>query len=161
LGHGSEFTVRLPLPSVAAPVPPTEAPDASAVQGMRVLIVEDNRDAANTLKRLLIHSGVNVELAFSGTEGLEAARKGNADVVICDIGLPGLNGFDVARALRSDETLPNLYLIALSGYGQPEDVRQALDAGFNLHLIKPVDFSSLMQALKEVGSMRPSAADKA
>jgi len=160
LGLGSEFTVRLPLPSVAAPAQVQQAAGGRATQGMRVLLIEDNRDAANTLKRLLMHSGVAVELAFSGTEGLEAAKKGGADVVICDIGLPGLNGFEIARALRSDASFDDLYLIALSGYGQPDDVRQALDAGFNLHLIKPVDFSNLMQALEAAGSTRPSAVDK-
>ena len=159
LGQGSEFTVRLAVTLVPPPAQTPVAPPANAVQGLRVLLIEDNRDAANTMRRLLHLSGLNVELAFTGTEGVEAARRGAVDVVICDIGLPGLNGFDVARAIRNDPALRDLYLVALSGYGQPGDVRQALEAGFNIHLIKPVDFSNLMQALETAAGLRSPAVD--
>jgi CheY-like chemotaxis protein len=100
------------------------------------------------MKRLLRHLGFEVNLAFSGPDGVEAARTHKPDVVICDIGLPGLDGFGVARALRLDTGTRGVYLIAQSGYGQAEDVRKAIDAGFDLHLIKPVDFNKLADTLR-------------
>jgi CheY-like chemotaxis protein len=118
------------------------------VEAKRILLIEDNHDAAQSMKRLLKHLGYDVDLAYSGPEGVVAAQTTNPDVVICDIGLPGLDGFGVARALRSEAGTRGVFLIAQSGYGQAEDVRKAMDAGFDLHLIKPVEFSRLQQVLK-------------
>jgi CheY-like chemotaxis protein len=146
--QGSRFSVRLPFnetaPSVAAP----DVEIAAAAQDFRrILLIEDNRDAARSMQRLLQHFGFDVNLAFSGPQGLESARTLNPDVVICDIGLPEMDGFGVARALRADGATRGMYLIALTGYGQPSDVQNALDAGFDLHLVKPVDFTRLEEAL--------------
>ena len=147
-GQGSEFTVRLPLKEVAPPASsPASVPTAEPYETRRVLLIEDNRDAALTMQRLLRYAGFEVHLAFTGPEGVDAARKATPDIVICDIGLPGMDGFKVARTIRTETACRDAYLIALSGYGQAEDVRKALDAGFDLHLIKPVDITRLEQAL--------------
>jgi len=148
LNQGAEFTVRLPIKKT---VPPVETPvrsfNCEKQVTKRVLLIEDNRDAAHTMQVLLRHYGFEVEIAFDGFEGVNAAGKWNPDVVICDIGLPGLDGFGVARALRADAVTRNIYLIAQSGYGQADDVHKAIDSGFDLHLIKPVDLSRLQEAL--------------
>jgi signal transduction histidine kinase/ActR/RegA family two-component response regulator len=150
LNQGSEFTVRLPLTDVKPPELPTPQQLECDVQGTgKVLVIEDNRDAAMTMQRLLSHSGYDVTVAFSGPEGVDCALREAPPIVICDIGLPGMDGFNVARALRSEPACRDSYLIALSGYGQSEDVRKAKDAGFDLHLIKPVDFTRLQQALQD------------
>ena len=120
-----------------------------------MLLIEDNRDAALTLTRLLKYSGFEVTSAFSGPEGVEAAKTLQPDIVICDIGLPGMDGFNVARTLRAEPACREAYLIALSGYGQADDVRKALDAGFDLHLIKPVDFTRLEQVLRSTTRNAP------
>ena len=147
--QGSEFTVRLPLHEVAAPRPvPVPASKIERNETRKVLLIEDNRDAALSMKLLLRHAGFDIELAFAGPEGVDAARTGHPDIVICDIGLPGMDGFNVARTLRAELPCRHAYLIALSGYGQDEDVRKAHAAGFDLHLIKPVDFTQLEQALR-------------
>jgi len=149
LGKGAEFTVRLPIKRANPAVATTnQSPQFDLQLPKRVLLIEDNRDAAFTMRMLLRHYGYDVEIAFTGPEGVSAAETWGPDVVICDIGLPGLDGFGVARALRSKEVTREIYLIAQSGYGQLEDIRKALDAGFNLHLIKPVDFNRLQEALQ-------------
>lgn len=125
-----------------------EAKGESAGQrGLRVLVVEDNRDAAESLRRLLYHSGYEVALAFTGQDGLRAAKRLRPHVVLCDIGLPDTNGFVVASTLRQEEG-PGLRLIAVTAYGQDEDRRRALEAGFDLHLVKPVDPSVLLNSLE-------------
>jgi CheY-like chemotaxis protein len=147
--QGSEFTVRLPLTEVQPPEAPAFHPQCEVQTAGKVLVIEDNRDAAMTMQRLLSHSGYDVTVAFTGPEGVDCAAREAPAIVICDIGLPGMDGFSVARVLRTSPTCRDSYLIALSGYGQAEDVRKAQDAGFDLHLIKPVDFSRLQQALQE------------
>jgi PAS domain S-box-containing protein len=136
-GMGAEFQVRLPL--VARPSAPAGSSAPVAAGGRRVLVIEDNPDAAQSLKDLLELRGHTVEIAGNGALGLEAARTSRPDVVLCDIGLPGLNGFEVGRALRADPQLAGTRLIGLSGYAQPEDIAKAKAAGFDLHLKKPVD----------------------
>jgi CheY-like chemotaxis protein len=116
-------------------------------QRLRVLVVEDNRDSAETLRQLLYHSGYEVAVAFTGQDGLRAAKRMNPHVVLCDIGLPDTNGFVVASTLRR-EAGPGLRLIAVTAYGQEEDRRRALDAGFDLHLVKPVDPVVLLKRLE-------------
>jgi PAS domain S-box-containing protein len=147
-GHGSAFTVTLPL----VPEPESEgtAPDRPRRgKSLRILIVEDNHDAAESLRLLLQMSGHEVEVAHTGAAALEAARKQRPDVVLCDIGLPGsLDGHAVARALRADPEQTAAVLIALSGYGQEEDQRQARQAGFDRHLTKPVDPLTLTRLLE-------------
>jgi CheY-like chemotaxis protein len=117
-----------------------------------VLLVEDNIDSAETLKEALQLDGHAVEIALTGTDGLEKARSLKPDVIVCDIGLPGRDGFQVARAVRADPDLRRVPLIALSGYAQPEDLEKARQAGFDVHLAKPPDLETLMRAVARLGS---------
>jgi CheY-like chemotaxis protein len=148
LGKGAEFTVRIPITAATPVVATPTRRQPNLQESKKVLLIEDNRDAAQTMRLLLQHRGFEVEIAFTGPEGVSVAEIWGPDVVICDIGLPGLDGFGVARALRSNVVTRETYLIAQSGYGQAEDIRKGLDAGFDLHLIKPVDFSRLEEALR-------------
>ena len=113
----------------------------------RILIVEDNLDAAESLRDLLELCDCTVEAVYTGPTGLEAARQFRPEVVLCDLGLPGMDGYQVAAALRRDPEMAGARLIAISGYGQEEDQRRAHEAGFELHLIKPVDFAELQRVL--------------
>jgi signal transduction histidine kinase/ActR/RegA family two-component response regulator len=145
LGRGSEFIIRLPLEASAAlPVAkPSEATDQKGAPGCRVLIVEDNLLAARTMQMYLETAGHDVEVAHTGPAGIESARRFHPNVVLCDIGLPGFDGYDVARSLRRETELHEIGLIAISGYGQDDDQRQAREAGFDLHLSKPVDLEQI------------------
>jgi CheY-like chemotaxis protein len=109
--------------------------------------VEDNRDAAETMRELLELFGCTVQVAGSGTAALETARQFQPEVVLCDLGLPGMDGYRVAAALRRDPTTRTARLIAVSGYRQEEDQRRAREAGFDLHLAKPVDLDELRSLL--------------
>lgn len=147
LGHGAEFHVHLPLDTPLS-VTPRAAGEAPVPRAHRILIIEDHLDAAVSMEVLLNLDGHQVELAHAGPSGVEAARKFHPEVVLCDIGLPGgMDGYAVARAVRADPQLASAYLIALTGYGREEDQRRALEAGFDLHLTKPVDPSRLQQIL--------------
>jgi signal transduction histidine kinase/CheY-like chemotaxis protein/CHASE3 domain sensor protein len=154
-GRGAEFTVRLPLAKGAgasqqrssdAGVPPSE----SRRSPRRVLIVEDNVDAALSLREALEMDGYEVAIAHSGPEGLERAAEFAPEVVLCDIGLPGLDGYEVARRLRSAAGMRSVVLIALSGYGSPADKEQARLAGFDLHLAKPLKVPTFAQVVAEL-----------
>jgi CheY-like chemotaxis protein len=123
-----------------------EAPPGE--RGIRVLVVEDNHDSAESLRRLLYHYGYEVAVAYTGQEGLRAAKRMRPNVVLCDIGLPDSNGFVVAAALRKDPQTCDARLIAVTAYGQEEDRRRARDAGFDLHLVKPVDPEVLLRRLQ-------------
>jgi signal transduction histidine kinase/ActR/RegA family two-component response regulator len=141
LGRGSRFTLRLPLAAAAEATSREESvtPERGAAS-RRVLVIEDNVDAAESMQMLLELSGFEVETAVDGRAGLEAARRFQPDVVLCDIGLPGgMDGYAVARELRADDALRPVRLIALTGYGQAEDRLRAYAEGFDLHLTKPVD----------------------
>jgi CheY-like chemotaxis protein len=105
---------------------------------LRVLIIEDHVDAAETLGDLLTLFGHEAEIAHSGPAGLELARRGHPDVVLCDIGLPEMDGYSVARELRADAGTAISYLVAITGYGRDADRDRAAKAGFDLHLVKPV-----------------------
>ena len=126
-----------------------EDPAAAAPERpRRCLVIEDNVDAAESLALLLQLAGHEAEVAFDGASGLEKARSFRPDIVLCDIGLPGgLDGHGVARALRADPELRSAFLIALTGYGQEEDRRRALEAGFDAHLTKPADIDELKRML--------------
>jgi len=137
LGKGAEFTVRLPL-AAAIPTETPRTPSGRIVEGRRrVLIIEDDLDVAGALKAALEIDAHQVTLARTGAEGLERAHLNKPDVVLCDIGLPGMNGYDVARAFRADAQLRCTFLVALSGYAQADDIDRARDAGFDRHLAKP------------------------
>lgn len=154
-GRGSEFILRLPIEERAiGPVGPVEGRWSS--QPRRVLIVEDHADVRHALRTLLEHEGHVVYEANDGAEGIEAAARLKPDVVLIDIGLPHLDGYQVAQALRADrDQLPGLRLVAVTGYGQPEDKRRARDAGFDEHLVKPVDPAALHRALGESFAVLP------
>jgi PAS domain S-box-containing protein len=147
-GRGSTFTVRLPV--LAGPA---DADDAArpAVAGppRRVLVIEDNDDAREMLRNLLRMFGHEVHEACDGARGLEEARRLRPDAALIDIGLPGMDGYEVARRIRAD--LPGARLVALTGYGQPEDRERALAAGFDAHLVKPVDPDQLQRLLAARG----------
>jgi PAS domain S-box-containing protein len=147
-GQGSEFIIRLPLCGQSSLNQASPSPRPARARSLRVLIIEDNRDAAESLRILLRLAGHSVEVACTGRAGVDRARQWSPDVVLCDIGLPGgMDGFAVARALRADPEQATATLIALSGYGQEEDQRQARQAGFDRHLTKPVDPTALVELL--------------
>jgi signal transduction histidine kinase/CheY-like chemotaxis protein len=148
-GKGSEFTLSLPLTS-RVPAHVSESPEPIvAPEGRRILVVEDNPDAAATMRDFLELSGHEVELASSGADGVLAARLFHPEVVLCDIGLPGMDGFEVAAELRRDPSTADVQLIAVTGYGREEDRRRSKAAGFDLHLTKPVDPAQLRQVLQQ------------
>jgi len=146
-GLGSEFTVRLPLlgPPAITVAPPTVGTPAK--QQRRIVIVEDNADAREMLQMLLAVEGHEVDSAEDGRDGLALIERVRPDVALIDIGLPLLNGYDVARTLRARSQGPPVLLVALTGYGQPEDRQRALAAGFDEHLIKPVNLDRLTQIM--------------
>ena len=147
VGRGAAFT--LILPRADRPEPQQEPPSEPARPGvLRILVVEDNADAADTLRDLLELFGHEVEVAYSGSQGLEAAHQFRPEVVLCDIGLPGMDGYAVARRLREDPETASSRLVALTGYGRDEDRQLAEEAGFDLHLVKPVAPDELRQHLQ-------------
>ncbi|MGC4115973.1 MAG: ATP-binding protein [Myxococcales bacterium] len=146
LGQGAEFTVRLPLASGAGGAVQAAAP-APALPRRRILIIEDNVDAADSLREVLELDGHEVAVANDGPAGLALARRTGPDVVLCDIGLPGMDGYAVARAFRLDEALRHVLLVALSGYAQREDMERAAAAGFDHHLAKPPNLEKLEAVL--------------
>jgi two-component system CheB/CheR fusion protein len=158
-GHdrGAEFVVELPVRS-SSPAPPM--PDPARRVPRRVLVIEDNVDAAETLRDLLELCGHVVDVAFDGARGLALARRFEPDFVVCDIGLPGMSGYDVARALRGDPALSATRLIALTGYAQGDDVQQATKAGFDQHVAKPLDFEQLERLFSEEPAQRSRATDE-
>ncbi len=153
LKMGSEFTVHLPaipatevvLPVVPSVVPPVASRDA-LLSKHHILVIEDNVDAAKTTQMLLELKGYKVQVAFDGPSGIKEAQTFEPEAIILDIGLPGMNGYEVARDLRKLPGTKYALLIALSGYGQAEDFRKSKEAGFDHHLVKPVDIDKL-QAL--------------
>ncbi len=145
-GRGSEITVRLPaLPAAAAGAIP--APAAVAVVARRVLVVDDNVDGAESAAMLLKLDGHDVRVAHTGPDALAVAHEFVPDVVVLDIGLPGMDGYAVARALREDRVVAHVRLIAVTGYGRDDDRRRAQAAGFDDHLVKPVDIETLSALL--------------
>jgi CheY-like chemotaxis protein len=153
-GQGTEVVIRLPLEPEP---PPLEAPPASpsrAEKRSRVLVVEDNRDSAEMLRRMLERTGYQVTVAFTGPEGVEAAQAIVPQVVLCDIGLPGMDGCEVAQALRGNPATSRARLIAVTGYGQEDDRRRTREAGFDVHLVKPVDPQEL---LLQIGAAQPAS----
>jgi CheY-like chemotaxis protein len=125
------------------------ATHSAAERARRVVVVDDCRDSADSLTTLLYHLGYDVVTAYDGRTGLELAVRFRPDVVLLDIGLPGLDGFEVAKRLRQDWCMGDTLIIALTGYGQDEDRRRSQQAGFNAHLVKPVDWNELQQILAD------------
>jgi CheY-like chemotaxis protein len=155
-GRGSRFTVRLPLCTPPAAGTTDVATDGTALGRRRILIVEDNEDARQMLQLLLVLAGHDVHAAGDGPSGIEMATLKRPDIAVIDLGLPGMDGYEVARRLRGGPH-PDLRLIALSGYGQAEDRRKTLEAGFDMHLVKPVDPARLSVA---IASLKPRREDE-
>ena len=151
LGRGAEFTIQLPLATPQEKPVQADAQDGLAGQALRILIIDDQRDASYPLRRLLELDGHRVEVAADGPTGIEAASHFQPQVILCDIGLPGgMNGFDVAQRLRTDPRIGTALLVAVTGYGQDEDRRQSVAAGFDRHLTKPVGQSELRSLLSDI-----------
>jgi PAS domain S-box-containing protein len=141
-GLGTEFVVRLPSASSAGGPTPA-SPGRPSARPRRILVIEDNVDAAQMLAEVLELGGHSVRIAHDGPEGIAAAREMRPEIVFCDLGLPGLNGYEVARSLRADQGLSATVLVALSGYSQSEDQERSAEAGFDAHLAKPATIDEL------------------
>jgi CheY-like chemotaxis protein len=152
LGQGSEFVVRLPALAATEMQPPLASKVTAEPTGppVRVLVVDDNVDAAKSLGLLLEESGHAVLTAYDGPTALEAAREFRPNVVLLDIGLPGIDGFEVAKRFRQQPDFGGVVLVALTGYGQATDKQRSLEAGFNHHLVKPASFGKVLQILANV-----------
>jgi signal transduction histidine kinase/ActR/RegA family two-component response regulator len=155
-GRGSEFVVRLPVArqEARAKGPQRTEGEGVAASRRRILVVDDNKDAADSLAMLLRLMGNEVQTAYDGLEAVGAATAFHPDVVLLDIGLPKLNGHDAARRIREQPGSRDMVLIALTGWGQDEDRRRSKEAGFNHHMTKPVEFETLQELLASLDSAR-------
>jgi signal transduction histidine kinase/CheY-like chemotaxis protein len=149
VGRGSEISLRLPLAEDVPEEPEQPFAEPAQAEARKILVVEDNPDAAATMRDFLELSGHEVALANSGAEGVETAHQFHPEVVLCDLGLPGMSGYEVAAALRRDPDTASARLIAVTGYGRDEDRRRSKAAGFDVHLTKPVDPRQLRRLLQE------------
>jgi PAS domain S-box-containing protein len=157
LGKGSEFVVTLPVPHGVAAEEQLPAPDLErSSRTVRVLVVEDNPDAAESLAMLLELLGHRVRIAHDGVAGLEVARRDLPDVMLVDIGLPGMDGFEFAGLVRSDPLLRDVPLIALTGYGREEDREKTSAAGFDHHIVKPASPEALGGLIEGIENLRPA-----
>jgi CheY-like chemotaxis protein len=158
-GTGSEFVVTLPARARSDLVPQSDAAPAR-LPARRVLVVDDNRDAADTLSTLLGALGVTVAIAYSGRDALDAIATFGPDIVLLDIGMPDMDGYETSRRIRA-KYANDVLLVALTGWGQDEDLRQSRAAGFDHHLVKPPDIERLREILSEPAGQptarRPSA----
>jgi signal transduction histidine kinase/CheY-like chemotaxis protein len=160
---GATFAVRLPAVEAPRRIEAFEAAEAAPAAG-RVLLVEDNEDARESLRLVLERQGYVVTCAGDGPAGVQAFRHARPDVVLVDVGLPGFDGYEVARRIRSEPAGGGMLLVALTGYGQPQDRREAEDAGFDLHVVKPVDprrLFDLLAASARHRAERPGRASRA
>jgi CheY-like chemotaxis protein len=148
-GRGSEFTVRLPIMAASPDALPAPVAAASAAVSVsrRVLIVDDSEDGAESLSMLLRLAGHQTWKAHDGLEAFQAAKRIRPDVVLLDIGLPRMNGYEACRKIRNEPWGKDLVLVALTGWGQEEDRLQSREAGFDAHLVKPVDLDVLLEFL--------------
>ena len=147
--QGSTFVIELPVTELIGPevsMRPEVDPVRASASPARVLVVEDQQDSASTLKMVLALEGHEVELAANGLEALKRFKSFQPDVVVMDLGLPGMTGFEVARKIRTIKGHRPL-LVALTGYGQAEDMAQSVDAGFDHHVVKPADIAQLLSLI--------------
>ena len=155
-GQGSEFVVRLPI--VVEQTYPRQASDdgdkAQPTSDLRILVVDDNRDAAESLAMLLKMMGNNIHTAYDGEEAVAAAGKFRPHVVLCDIGLPKLNGYEACRQMKAQAWEKKMILIAVTGWGQDDDRRKSQEAGFDHHMVKPVDPQALMKLLAGLNTVK-------
>jgi CheY-like chemotaxis protein len=149
-GQGSEFIVRLPLaPPVLRSEPVAAKPDGQPARAKprRILVVDDNEDQVQSLVKLLKLLGHEVDSAHDGLSALETAVAFAPDLALVDIGLPRMNGYEVARRIRANPALQHVMLVAQTGWGQEEDRHRSQEAGFDRHLVKPVEISTLQELL--------------
>jgi PAS domain S-box-containing protein len=157
IGCGSEFTIRLPCAERIADE--AVAPDRQHIgASRRILVVDDNHDAANTLALILSTYGHVTELASDGSQALMATQRFNPEIVLLDIGLPEMDGYEVARRIRQSRQGEDVLLIAITGYGQPNDRLRSQEAGFDRHLVKPVDIPQLLRLCAEYQRNAPIGA---
>ena len=141
---GSTFTISLPVVTVDASASATvSAQTPAALQPLRILVVDDNRDAADSLSLLLATRGHRTRTVYEGVAALDAAADFRPDTIFCDLGMPGISGFEVAARLRSDSRYPPAVLVAVTGWGTDKDKRRALEGGFDLHITKPIAIEEL------------------
>lgn len=145
VNKGSTFTMRLPLVADIATSDASET--SSASKPLSILIVDDNNDAADSFAQLLSLDGHLTHAVYSGREALDWLATSVPDVAVLDIGLPGMNGYELARQIRQQPQLSGIRLIALTGYSQKEDRELAIQAGFDVHLVKPVNYQLLLETL--------------
>nr|WP_231402518.1 ATP-binding protein [Caenimonas aquaedulcis] len=150
LGQGSEFILRLPLAEQPADEAPGAAPAGEALGKTRVLVVDDNHDAGDSLGQILELLGADVRVARDGPQALEAFADYHPSVVLLDIGMPGMDGYEVARAIRERHPHDAATLVALTGWGQDEDRKRARDAGFDHHIVKPAEIDALQRLLSSI-----------
>lgn len=150
LGKGTQFAIRLPLLQDKDVQQEKQQENGKTHRSLRIMVIDDIPDVVEILCSLLQLLGHEVTSAGNGPEGLAKAVEFAPDVIICDIGLPGMNGYEVARHIRKDHTLKNVFIIALSGYAQADDLAMAMESGFNRHLAKPIDLDTLEKILTEV-----------
>jgi CheY-like chemotaxis protein len=156
VGHGSEFVVRLPVThEPAQPQPKAPHETCATTIARRVLVVDDNRDAAESLAILLKLRGHDTHIAYDGLEAVEKAAQLSPDVILLDIGLPKINGFEAARRIRQLSQGKRLVLVALTGWAQDADRQKSREAGFNAHILKPVDPDVLTNLLVEFPVVGP------
>lgn len=155
LGKGSEFIVRLPVNADSAPSTVAEPQGLGGSSGRsRILIVDDNLDSARSLAEVLSLTGNETFVAHDGVEAVAAAEMQRPDVILLDIGLPKLNGYDACRQIRMKPWAANILIIALTGWGQEEYRRKSAEAGFDGHLVKPVDLTELMKLLTDASAQK-------
>ena len=155
--NGSEFVIRLPVyceSQIESPLK-NEGPRTTALSGCRILVVDDNKDSAASLAMLLRLKGNDIRTAHDGVEAVEVAEAFHPELVLLDIGLPKLNGYEVARRFRAQPWGRDLILVALTGWGQDEDRRRSQEAGFNFHMVKPLELAALEKLLTELQATTP------
>lgn len=145
--QGTKITIELPLDEQPFAEGATCQETPTMASSKKVLVIEDNVDVADSLRDVLELLGHSVAVAYNGPEGLAVARELGPDVVLCDIGLPGMDGYDVARTMRAEPIFEHVHLVSLSGYAQPDDLRRASEAGFEHHLVKPPAVAQLKSLL--------------
>ena len=157
-GTGSEFVIRLPVAPEEATAPgPAREPPATSTRSLRVMVVDDQRDLADTVALLIDMLGHQAQAVYAGADALRASRAEVPDLMFVDVGMPGMTGYELAQLVRKDPLLSQVPLVALTGYGREEDRARALQAGFDLHLTKPVSDARLRDVLStlDTWSKRP------
>ena len=149
-GKGTAFVITMPLCQADATRPSPAAVDVPHVAS-RVVIIDDNQDAAHTMLMLVEQLGGSARMAHDPVSGLAAVQEFEPDIVFLDIGLPGMDGYEACRRIRQQPSARHVAIVAVTGWGQPQDKQRALDAGFDAHLTKPVDPTALAKVLAALG----------